>query len=917
MTRAFRKVLRTRSSRTISRPILSLEPLEDRSVPTLLGQQLFPTDNPWNQSITGAPVAANSAAVMSNIVTLFGDGRLHPDFGQDYRNTNDLYGIPVNVVHGNATSTTSVVIDDYASESDVIPAPIPTNAVLEGDYQNGPKAGLANRGDSHLIVFDVDNDVAYEFFDASRPGENADSKWHAAQESVWDMKTNSFRTLGWTSADAAGLSVLAGLVRPDEALPVSQGGQGVINHAIRFTLNSNVVLDKFVYPASHTADPGHNNAALQLPMGARLRLKAGVDISQLNPESKIIAQAMKDYGLILADNGSNFFFSGASYSVDANNQYTMTWDDNDIQDFTHGLKSLHFSDFEVVDLTPVVTDLSVHTGSAGASVTITGRNFSGAAGHITVLFGGAAATNVTVVDDQHITATAPAGAGTVDVRVQSGVDAPGYKNVNDPIFGYGISAVSVSDTFTYGGGGTGNNWQFVGGNWTQSGGSLSQTSNAAADPRKALLIGTSFASDVEVSARVRVDSWTDGDYARAGVGLYTDVISGMGYNLVFHGGHGAAGTVQFLDDGVRWGNAYSFSWNVGTWYDFRLKMDHGALYGKVWQDGTAEPAVWQFTQAGWTNRVGGAPSLNGGSAMSSSAGGDSTDSFDSVVARSLPAGPSGLTATAASSSQINLNWNAVAAATSYKVYRSADGASAWTQVGSATTTTYSDTGLAANTTYYYRVAATTAPGDTAFSAVASARTNTGSALFSDDFSGSSFNPAWRFAGGSWALNSGALSQSSTAAADPRKAIVTGLNAPADVEVVARVRVDSWTDGDYARAGVGLYTNETTGAGYNLVFHGGHGAAGTVQFLDDGVRWGNSYSFNWAPGMWYVFKLRMQGGVLYGKIWPDGTPEPTAWQFTQSGWAGRSGGAPSLNGGSSSGSGGNSTVSFDDVVVNAV
>ena len=190
MTRAFRKVLRTRSSRTISRPILSLEPLEDRSVPTLLGQQLFPTDNPWNQSITGAPVAANSAAVMSNIVTLFGDGRLHPDFGQDYRNTNDLYGIPVNVVHGNATSTTSVVIDDYASESDVIPAPIPTNAVLEGDYQNGPKAGLANRGDSHLIVYDVDNNIGYEFYRASRPSENSDRQWHADQETVWNYNTN-------------------------------------------------------------------------------------------------------------------------------------------------------------------------------------------------------------------------------------------------------------------------------------------------------------------------------------------------------------------------------------------------------------------------------------------------------------------------------------------------------------------------------------------------------------------------------------------------------------------------------------------------------------------------------------------------------------------------------------------------------
>src|SRR5262249_16899403 len=158
------------------------------------------------------------------------------------------------------------------------------------------------------------------------------------QESVWDLKKNSFRPLDWTSADAAGLTILPGLVRPDEGLPVSQGGQGVINHAIRFTLNNNIILNQFLFPASHVADPGTTNPPVRPPMGPRFRLKAGVDISQLNPESKVIAQAMKDYGLILADNGSNFFFSGASDAVDANNNTTLTWNDNDIQDALHGLK---------------------------------------------------------------------------------------------------------------------------------------------------------------------------------------------------------------------------------------------------------------------------------------------------------------------------------------------------------------------------------------------------------------------------------------------------------------------------------------------------------------------------------------------------------------------------------------------------
>ncbi len=429
---------------------LQLEILEDRTVPTLLGNTLFPADNPWNQPITNAPVAANSNAVLSSIISQYGDGQLHPDFGQDYFAAQPLYGIPYNVVHGNTTPKIHVVIDSYASESDVQDAPIPANAVLEGDNQNGP-ASIAQRGDSHLIVYDVDNNVGYEFFSASRPSENTDGRWHAAQETVWNYNTDTFRTLGWTSADAAGLPILPGLIRPDEGLPAAQGGQGVINHAIRMTLQNSVILDQFLYPASHAANPGNTDAAVQPPMGARFRLKASVDISGLSPQARVIAQAMKDYGLIVADNGSNFFISGASYAATANNTPGLTWDDNDIQDSVSGLKSLHFSDFELVDLTPVVTGLSATRGPAGTAVTITGENFSGAAGHLQVLFGSTPATAVSVVDDGHITATAPAGAGTVDVRVQSGVSAPGLAGANytDPVFGYGVSATSAADQFTY------------------------------------------------------------------------------------------------------------------------------------------------------------------------------------------------------------------------------------------------------------------------------------------------------------------------------------------------------------------------------------------------------------------------------------------------------------------------------------
>jgi hypothetical protein len=423
--------------------------LEARELLTLLGQQLFPSDYAWNQNIASAPVASNSTAIINNIISLYGNGRFHPDFGQDTKSSNPLYGIPFNVVHGNNQPKVHVVIDAYPSESDLQDAPIPANAVLEGDNQNGPVAGLANRGDSHLIVWDEDNNVAYEFYHASRPSENSDGLWHADQESVWDMKTDTFRPLDWTSADAAGLAILPGLVRPDEALPVAQGGQGVINHAIRITLQNNIILDKFLYPASHIADPGNTNAAVQPPMGARLRLKASVDISTLNPESRVIAQAMKDYGVIVADNGSNFFATGASYSVDANNKFALTWNDNDIQDSTHGLKSLTFSDFEVVDLRPAVTGLSASTGAAGSTITVTGSNFSGAAGHLEVFFGGKAATDVTVVDDSHVTATVPAGTGTVDVRVRSGIRVSDTENIKNPVFGYGVSAFTAADRFTY------------------------------------------------------------------------------------------------------------------------------------------------------------------------------------------------------------------------------------------------------------------------------------------------------------------------------------------------------------------------------------------------------------------------------------------------------------------------------------
>lgn len=414
----------------------------------LLGSNLFPADNPWNQNISQAPVATNSTAIINSIIATNGNGRFHPDFGQDYQTASALYGIPYNVVHGNSTPKIQVVIDAYPDESDLQNAPIPANAVIEGDMQNGPTVGVDNRGDSHLLVWDEDNNVGYEFYRASRPSENVDGMWHADQESVWGMGTNSFRPLGWTSADAAGLPILPGLARPDEGLPVAQGGQGIIRHALRFTLPNAVILNQFLYPGSHIANSGANHS-IQPPMGARFRLKASVDISTLNPQSKIVAQALKDYGLIVADNGSAFYFTGASYSVNSSNQFALTWNDNDIQDTTHGLKSLFFTNFEVVDLSPAVTSVSPTQNVAGTSVTITGRNFSGAASRLSVWFG----TNqvpATPTDDAHVTVVAPTGSGTIDVRVQSGLtNGNSTANYTSPIWGYGLSSLVAADRFTY------------------------------------------------------------------------------------------------------------------------------------------------------------------------------------------------------------------------------------------------------------------------------------------------------------------------------------------------------------------------------------------------------------------------------------------------------------------------------------
>ena len=185
-----------------------------------------------------------------------------------------------------------------------------------------------------------------------------------------------------------------------------------------------------------------------------------------------------------------------------------------------------------------------------------------------------------------------------------------------------------------------------------------------------------------------------------------------------------------------------------------------------------------------------------------------------------------------------------------------------------------------------------------------------SLLFHDTFSGSAPSSAWSFIGGAWQVNNGTLSQTSTTAADPKKALITNPTYPRNVMLTAEVEVNSWTAGDMARAGVGLDTSSSTGNGYNLVFHG----TDQVAFLDDHVAWGNAYTFNWQVGTWYWFQLEENNGTLEGKVWAAGTAEPQTWMFQQTGWTTLTGGAPALNGSSASATGGSATVSFASVSV---
>jgi hypothetical protein len=252
--------------------------------PSIGGCPVFPDDNIWNAPVTGLPVDANS----QSYITTIGAGKgLHADFGSGLWDGGPI-GIPYTTVRGSQAKVR--IVFDYEDESDPGPYPIPPDAPIEGGSQSS--------GDRHVLVVDTDNCILYELYSAYP---QSDGSWEAGSGAVYNFRSDALRPASWTSADAAGLPVLPGLVRYDEVL------SGEIKHAVRFTVPQ--TRNAYIWPARHRASS--LTGQQYPPMGQRFRLKADFDISSFSRDTKVILTALKKYGMILADNGSSWFISGA------------------------------------------------------------------------------------------------------------------------------------------------------------------------------------------------------------------------------------------------------------------------------------------------------------------------------------------------------------------------------------------------------------------------------------------------------------------------------------------------------------------------------------------------------------------------------------------------------------------------------
>ena len=283
---------------------------------SLQGRRAFPADNAWNRDVSADPVDPNSAMLIQRC----GSGNLHPDFGTVWNGAPN--GIPYIVVSGQQARVP--VSFEYSAESDAGPYPIPANAPIEG--------GAQSSGDRHVIIVDRDNWTLYELF-AAYPV-NGGASWRAGSGAIFDLDSNALRPAGWTSADAAGLPIFPGLVRYDEVAELQE-----IRHALRFTCSA--TRRAYTQPARHAAssrtDPSYP------PMGMRVRLRADYDISTFPAEVRVILTALKRYGMLLADNGSAWYISGAP---------DPRWNDENLS----AIKRVPGSAFEVVRMGAIVTN---------------------------------------------------------------------------------------------------------------------------------------------------------------------------------------------------------------------------------------------------------------------------------------------------------------------------------------------------------------------------------------------------------------------------------------------------------------------------------------------------------------------------------------------------------------------------------
>jgi hypothetical protein len=289
--------------------------------PTIAGCQIFPPDNIWNTPIDTLPVDEHSDDYIDAIGS---DVGLHPDFGSGLWDGGPI-GIPYTIVSGDQPAAN--ISFYYPDESDAGPYPIPTDALIEG----GPDGD----GDRHILLVDSDNCTLYEIFDAY-PGD--DGSWEAGSGAIWDLSDNALRPDEWTSADAAGLPILPGLVRYDEV------EAGAINHALRFTASN--LRTAYVWPARHRAECGdHSEDDLSVPpLGQRFRLKAEFDVSTYSSDVQVILIALQTYGLILADCGSDWFISGVP---------DEGWN-NDM--LVEELDSITGDNFEAIDVSSLMVD---------------------------------------------------------------------------------------------------------------------------------------------------------------------------------------------------------------------------------------------------------------------------------------------------------------------------------------------------------------------------------------------------------------------------------------------------------------------------------------------------------------------------------------------------------------------------------